>query len=63
MSKETNIAAQKKMGEIINSYQFEKLHEALFSEEEDARPTDHPMIRAVSVPALDPADLSDLRVG
>lgn len=40
----------------------EKLHEALFSEEEHARPTDHPMIRAVSVPALDPADLSDLRV-
>ena len=38
----------------------EKLHEALFSEDEDARPTEHPMIRSVSVPPLDPSDLSDL---
>lgn len=38
----------------------EKLHESLFGEEEDARATEHPMIRSVSVPPLDPADLSDL---
>lgn len=38
----------------------EKLHERLFSEDERAVATDHPMIRSVSVPPLDPADLSDL---
>ena len=40
----------------------EKLHEALFSEEEQAVGTEHPMIRSVSVPPLDPAYLSDLTV-
>jgi len=38
----------------------EKLHERLFSDNEQARPTSHPMIRSVSVPPLDPADLTDL---
>jgi len=38
----------------------EKLHEVLFSEDEVASATAHPMIRSVSVPPLDPADLSDL---
>ena len=38
----------------------EKLHEVLFSEEETATPTEHPMIRSVSVPPIDPAELSDL---
>jgi FlaA1/EpsC-like NDP-sugar epimerase len=38
----------------------EKLHECLFSEDEEATATDHPMIRSVSVPPLDPAYLSDL---
>jgi FlaA1/EpsC-like NDP-sugar epimerase len=41
----------------------EKLHEALFSEDEESVPTDHPMIRSVHVPPLDPADLTDLTVG
>jgi dTDP-glucose 4,6-dehydratase len=38
----------------------EKLHEALFSEAEEARSTEHPMIRAVNVPSVDPAQLTDL---
>ena len=38
----------------------EKLHEALFSGDEEASATDHPMIRSVSVPPLDPAYLSDV---
>lgn len=38
----------------------EKLHEVLFSEEERAVSTEHPMIRAVSVPPIDPTELSDL---
>ncbi len=38
----------------------EKLHEVLFSEEEDARPTEHPMIRSVAVPPIDPVELRDL---
>jgi len=38
----------------------EKLHECLFSEDEEATATAHPMIRSVSVPPLDPAYLSDL---
>jgi len=38
----------------------EKLHEALFSGDEQASATDHPMIRSVSVPPLDPAYLSDV---
>jgi FlaA1/EpsC-like NDP-sugar epimerase len=38
----------------------EKLHEALFSGDEHAIATDHPMIRSVSVPPLDPAYLSDV---
>ncbi|MFC7360053.1 polysaccharide biosynthesis protein [Nocardioides astragali] len=38
----------------------EKLHEVLFSDDEAARATTHPMIRCVSVPPLDPAELSDL---
>ncbi|WP_439937496.1 polysaccharide biosynthesis protein [Nocardia sp. N13] len=40
--------------------QGEKLHEVLFAEEESAMLTDHPLIRSVSVPALDPAELNDL---
>jgi FlaA1/EpsC-like NDP-sugar epimerase len=40
----------------------EKLHEALFSEDEQAVATEHSMIRSVSVPPLDPAYLSDLTV-
>lgn len=38
----------------------EKLSEVLFSEDEHPVPTAHPMVRTVSVPPLDPADLSDL---
>ena len=38
----------------------EKLHEVLFSDSEAATSTDHPMIRSVPVPPLDPAELSDL---
>lgn len=38
----------------------EKLHEVLFSDEEVAATTEHPMVRTVSVPPLDPAELTDL---
>ncbi|WP_426245534.1 polysaccharide biosynthesis protein [Nocardioides sp. LHG3406-4] len=38
----------------------EKLHEKLFGDDERSRTTEHPMIRSVSVPPLDPADLDDL---
>jgi FlaA1/EpsC-like NDP-sugar epimerase len=38
----------------------EKLHEVLFSEDESAVPTEHPMIRSVAVPPIDPAELRDL---
>jgi FlaA1/EpsC-like NDP-sugar epimerase len=38
----------------------EKLHERLFSEDEHPAATDHPMIRSVAVPPVDPAELSDL---
>lgn len=38
----------------------EKLHEVLFSHEEEASATGHPMIRSVSVPPIDPAELGDL---
>nr|WP_300047980.1 nucleoside-diphosphate sugar epimerase/dehydratase [uncultured Nocardioides sp.] len=38
----------------------EKLHEVLFSDDEEACATAHPMIRAVSVPPIDPIELSDL---
>jgi FlaA1/EpsC-like NDP-sugar epimerase len=38
----------------------EKLSESLFSEDEQASATSHPMIRSVQVPPLDPANLSDL---
>ena len=38
----------------------EKLHESLFSEDEVPQPTEHPMIRSVSVPAVNPAHLTDL---
>ena len=38
----------------------EKLHEVLFSDDESRGAHDHPMIRAVSVPPIDPAELSDL---
>jgi FlaA1/EpsC-like NDP-sugar epimerase len=38
----------------------EKLHERLFSDEEQAAATEHPMIRSVAVPPVDPAELSDL---
>ena len=40
MSKEANIAAQKKMGEIINSYHFEKLHEVMAPGVKDHDPAD-----------------------
>ena len=35
----------------------EKLHEALFGEHEHPEPTEHPLIRSVYVPPLDPAEL------
>ena len=38
----------------------EKLHEVLFSADETALPTQHPMIRSVSVPPIAPAELLDL---
>ena len=38
----------------------EKLHERLFSDEEHPVATEHPMIRSVAVPPIDPAELSDL---
>ena len=38
----------------------EKLHEKLFGDDEHSRSTNHPMIRSVSVPVLDPSHLSDL---
>jgi FlaA1/EpsC-like NDP-sugar epimerase len=38
----------------------EKLHEVLFSEDESVAPTGHPLIRSVSVPPIDPAELRDL---
>jgi FlaA1/EpsC-like NDP-sugar epimerase len=38
----------------------EKLHERLFSDEELPAVTEHPMIRSVAVPPVDPAELSDL---
>jgi FlaA1/EpsC-like NDP-sugar epimerase len=38
----------------------EKLHEVLFSEDESSSPTEHPMIRSVPVPPIDPVQLSDL---
>ena len=37
----------------------EKLHEALFSEQEESKPSGHPFIRRVSVPPLDPEKLLD----
>jgi steroid delta-isomerase-like uncharacterized protein len=40
MSKEANIAAQKKMGEIINSYHFEKLQEVFAPGVKDHDPAD-----------------------
>lgn len=42
--------------------QGEKLHERLFGDEEESRSTRHPMIRAVAVTELDPADLIDVQV-
>jgi FlaA1/EpsC-like NDP-sugar epimerase len=39
--------------------QGEKLHEKLFGDEEEPRVTNHPMIRTVSVPMLDPAHLAE----
>ncbi|MBD3916647.1 polysaccharide biosynthesis protein [Nocardioides hwasunensis] len=38
----------------------EKLHEVLFSDDESASSTGHPMIRSVSVSPIDPAELTDL---
>jgi FlaA1/EpsC-like NDP-sugar epimerase len=38
----------------------EKLHEVLFSDDEAAVRTEHPMVRSVQVPSLDPAELTDL---
>ncbi len=40
MSKEANIAAQKKMGEIINSYHFDKLNEVMAPNVKDHDPAD-----------------------
>ena len=40
MSKEANIAAQKKMGEIVNSYQFDKLSEVMAPDVKDHDPAD-----------------------
>jgi len=40
----------------------EKLHESLFSDDEQPVATDHPMIRSVSVPVLSPDDVADLEV-
>jgi steroid delta-isomerase-like uncharacterized protein len=40
MSKEANIATQKKMGEIINSYEFEQLHEVMTPGVKDHDPAD-----------------------
>ncbi len=42
--------------------QGEKLHEVLFSDLEARTPSVHPLISQVSVPALNPADLSDAEV-
>jgi FlaA1/EpsC-like NDP-sugar epimerase len=39
----------------------EKLHEVLFSDHERPEPTKHPMVRSVSVPAVDPVTLPELR--
>lgn len=39
----------------------EKLHEVLFSDHESPAPTKHPMVRSVSVPAVDPDHLPELR--
>ena len=40
MSKEANIATQKKMGEIVNGYHFEKLHEVFAPGVKDHDPAD-----------------------
>ena len=40
MSKEANIATQKKMGEIINSHQFDRLPEVFASDVKDHDPAD-----------------------
>ena len=40
MSKEANIATQKKMGEIINSYHFDRLHEVMTAGVKDHDPAD-----------------------
>ena len=40
MSKEANIATQKKMGEIINSYEFDRLNEVMASNVKDHDPAD-----------------------
>lgn len=40
MSKEANLATQKKMGEIINSYDFDKLQEVFASNVKDHDPAD-----------------------
>lgn len=39
----------------------EKLHEALFSDDEEPAPTKHPMVRSVAVPSVDPEALPGLR--
>ncbi|MGA4670812.1 polysaccharide biosynthesis protein [Propionibacteriaceae bacterium Y1923] len=38
----------------------EKMHEVLFSGDEDSKPTSHPMIEQVQVPPLDPARLDEI---
>jgi FlaA1/EpsC-like NDP-sugar epimerase len=40
----------------------EKLHEVLFSSDERASETTHPMIRSVEVPPVDPSSLAGVRM-
>ncbi len=40
----------------------EKLHETLFGDDEQPTSTEHPMIRSVTVPPLDPAYLTELSI-
>jgi dTDP-glucose 4,6-dehydratase len=39
----------------------EKLHEVLFSDQEDPTPTKHPMVRSVAVPSVAPDELAEQR--
>jgi FlaA1/EpsC-like NDP-sugar epimerase len=46
--------------EFVGLRPGEKLHEELFGDGEDSRPSAHPLIRTVRVPALDPDDVRDV---